>query len=79
MSDPVTAITRNDEFVDREMVLKSCRPRILAGLCAVHRRDPRHQFNFYDFLGHVPWLTWDVSAGAIMGVVFAPSPRHHSG
>lgn len=72
MSDPVTAITRNDEFVDREMVLKFMSSAafwlVFAPSIGVILAI---KFNFYDFLGHVPWLTWGrLRPVHIMGVVF---------
>src|SRR6267154_941166 len=72
MSDPVTAITRNDEFVDREMVLKFMSSAafwlVFAPSIGVILAI---KFNFYDFLGHVSWLTWGrVRPVHIMGVVF---------
>src|SRR6267154_3024767 len=72
MSDPVTAITRNDEFVDRELVLKfmgaSTFWLVFAPSIGVILAV---KFNFYDFLGNISWLTWGrLRPVHIMGVVF---------
>ena len=71
-SGRITAITRNDEFVDREMVLKFMSSAafwlVFAPSIGVILAI---KFNFYDFLGHVPWLTWGrLRPVHIMGVVF---------
>src|SRR5216684_5710670 len=72
MSDPVTAITRNDEFVDRDIVLKfmgaSAFWLVFAPSIGVILAI---KFNFYDFLGNVSWLTWGrLRPMHIMGLVF---------
>jgi cytochrome c oxidase cbb3-type subunit 1 len=72
MSDAATAITRNDEFVDRDIVLKFMSAAAfwlvfapsIGVILAV-------KFNFYDFLGNISWLTWGrLRPVHIMGVVF---------
>src|SRR5712664_1234148 len=72
MSDPVTAITRNDEFVDRDIVLKFMSAAafwlVFAPSIGVILAI---KFNFYDFLGNISWLTWGrLRPVHIMGVVF---------
>jgi cbb3-type cytochrome c oxidase subunit I len=73
MSDSAAAATaRNDDLVDRVIVLKYMKaaafwlvfaPSIGVILAA--------KFNFYDFLGDVSWLTWGrLRPVHIMGVVF---------
>jgi cbb3-type cytochrome c oxidase subunit I len=72
MSDPVGITARNNDLVDREIVLKYMKaaafwlvfaPSIGVILAA--------KFNFYDFLGNVSWLTWGrLRPVHIMGVVF---------
>src|SRR5712675_849679 len=72
MIEDLTATTRNDELVDRDIVLKFMSSAAfwlvfapsIGVILAV-------KFNFYDFLGNMPWLTWGrLRPVHIMGVVF---------
>jgi cytochrome c oxidase cbb3-type subunit 1 len=72
MPDAAATTARNDDLIDREIVLKYMKaaafwlvfaPSIGVILAA--------KFNFYDFLGNVSWLTWGrLRPVHIMGVVF---------
>jgi cbb3-type cytochrome c oxidase subunit I len=72
MIDAAATSSRNNDLIDREIVLKYMKaaafwlvfaPSIGVILAA--------KFNFYDFLGNVSWLTWGrLRPVHIMGVVF---------